>query len=83
MPETGTPAGNQQSQGTGLTPNIASLLSYICMPITSIVFILVEKENADVKFHAWQGTAFAWIYCHPRPSDSRRYIPGPYGTFLA
>ena len=62
MPETGTPAGNQQSQGTGLTPNIASLLSYICMPITSIVFILVEKENADVKFHAWQGTAFGVGY---------------------
>ena len=50
-------------QGTGLAPNIASLLAYICMPVTSIVFILIEKENQDVKFHAWQGTVFgvAWI----------------------
>lgn len=48
--------------GTGLAPNIASLLSYICMPITSIVFLLVEKENAEVKFHAWQGAIFGVGY---------------------
>lgn len=46
------------TEGTGLAPNIASLLCYICSPITSIIFLLIEKENADVKFHAWQGTAF-------------------------
>lgn len=57
----GTPQGTP-GQGTGLTPNIASLLSYICMPITSIVFVLVEKENADIKFHAWQGTIFGVGY---------------------
>ena len=57
---TGTPTGG--SKGTGLSPNIASLLCYICMPITSIIFLLIEKENADVKFHAWQGTAFGVGY---------------------
>ena len=51
-----------QSQGTGLAPNIASLLCYICMPITSIVFLIIEKENQDVRFHAWQGTAFGVGY---------------------
>ncbi|OGQ50494.1 MAG: hypothetical protein A3I09_01095 [Deltaproteobacteria bacterium RIFCSPLOWO2_02_FULL_47_10] len=62
MEQSGTPAGSGQS-GTGLAPNIASLLAYICPPITSIVFLLIEKENLDVKFHAWQGTAMgvAWI----------------------
>lgn len=46
-----------QTQGTaGLAPNIASLLCYICSPISSIIFLLVEKENKDVQFHAWQGT---------------------------
>jgi uncharacterized membrane protein len=49
-------------QGTGLAPNIASLLSYICMPITSIVFLLIEKDSSDVKFHAWQGTIFGVGY---------------------
>lgn len=50
------------SQGTGLAPNIASLLCYICMPITSIIFLIIEKENQDVRFHAWQGTAFGVGY---------------------
>jgi len=54
------PAGG--SQGTGLAPNIASLLCYICMPITSIIFLIIEKENQDVRFHAWQGTAFGVGY---------------------
>jgi len=33
------------------------------MPITSIIFMLMEKENKDVQFHAWQGTTFGvgWI----------------------
>jgi len=52
------PAG----QGTGLAPNIASLICYICMPITSIIFLIIEKENLDVRFHAWQGTAFGIGY---------------------
>lgn len=49
-------------KGTGLAPNIASLLCYICMPITSIIFMLLEKENKDVQFHAWQGTTFGIGY---------------------
>ena len=48
----------QGSGGTGLAPNVASLLCYICTPISSIIFLLIEKENKDVQFHAWQGTLF-------------------------
>ena len=50
-------------KGTGLAPNIASLLCYICMPISGIVFMLMEKENKDVQFHAWQSVLFGggWI----------------------
>ncbi len=55
-------AGGQQAsssgKGSGLTPNISSLLCYICAPITSIIFLLIEKDNKDVRFHAWQGTLF-------------------------
>lgn len=51
--------GNQGgTPGTGLAPNVASVLCYICAPITSLIFILIEKENKDVQFHAWQGTLF-------------------------
>lgn len=62
MAQTQQPVGGTGQGSTGLSPNIASLLSYICMPITSIVFLLVEKENQDVKFHAWQGTIFGVGY---------------------
>lgn len=51
-------SAGQKTGGTGLAPNIASLLCYIFAPVTSIIFLLIEKENADVKFHAWQGTVF-------------------------
>lgn len=55
-------AGATGGKGTGLAPNIASLLCYICMPITSIIFMLLEKENKDVQFHAWQATTFGVGY---------------------
>lgn len=59
----GTPSSPTSSpQGTGLAPNIASLLCYICMPITSIIFLVIEKEDLDVKFHAWQATIFGVAY---------------------
>ena len=32
------------------------------MPISSIIFLIIEKENQDVRFHAWQGTAFGVGY---------------------
>lgn len=56
----GTSGGG--GKGTGLASNIASMLCYICMPITSIVFMLLEKENKEVQFHAWQGTIFGVGY---------------------
>lgn len=63
--ENGIPTGGENkpaSAGTGLAPNIASLLCYICMPITSIIFLVIEKDSLDVKFHAWQGTIFGVAY---------------------
>lgn len=49
-------------QGTGLAPNVASLLCYICTPITGIIFLMIEKDNRDVKFHAWQSIVFGVGY---------------------
>ncbi len=40
--------------GSGLAPNVASLLCYLCTVITGIVFLVIEKENKEVRFHAWQ-----------------------------
>ena len=44
------------TKGTGLAPNIASFICYLCPPITSIVMMLLERESKDVQFHAWQAT---------------------------
>lgn len=44
----------QGSGGSGLAPNVASLLCYLCTFVTGIIFLLIEKENKDVRFHAWQ-----------------------------
>ena len=38
----------------GMSPNMAGLLCYLVTWITGIVFVLLEKKNKTVKFHAWQ-----------------------------
>jgi uncharacterized membrane protein len=39
---------------TELKPNIAGLLCYVVGWITGIVFLILEKKNQFVRFHAWQ-----------------------------
>jgi uncharacterized membrane protein len=38
----------------GISPNLAGFLCYVALWITGIVFVLLERKNAFVKFHAWQ-----------------------------
>jgi uncharacterized membrane protein len=40
--------------GTGLQPNVAGLLCYLAWWVTGIIFLILEKDNKTVKFHAWQ-----------------------------
>ena len=42
------------SGGTGLAPNIAGALCYLGGFITGIVFLMLEKDNKFVRFHAMQ-----------------------------
>jgi len=39
---------------TGLAANVAGLLTYILGPITGVLFLVLEKENRFVRFHAMQ-----------------------------
>lgn len=39
---------------TSLAPNIAAMLTYVLGFITGIIFIIIEKENKFVRFHAMQ-----------------------------
>jgi len=46
--------------GTGLAPNLAGALAYLLGPITGILFLVLEKTNQFVRFHAMQSTVL-WI----------------------
>ncbi|MBI4237975.1 MAG: hypothetical protein HY696_06110 [Deltaproteobacteria bacterium] len=55
---------------SGLAPNIASLLCYLLMflscgfPVAGIVFVVIEKQEPVVRFHAWQSILLggvAWV----------------------
>jgi len=39
---------------TGLEPRTAAMLSYLAGPFSSGLILWVERENAFVRFHAWQ-----------------------------
>lgn len=45
--------------GSGLDKNIAGLLCYSLGPITGVIFLLIEKDNKFVKFHAIQSIIFS------------------------
>ena len=45
-----------EKTSTGLDANLAAALSYLVGFITGIIFLLVEKENKFVRFHAMQST---------------------------
>lgn len=42
---------------TGLAPNVAGALAYVLGPLTGIAFLVLEKENRFVRFHAAQSIA--------------------------
>ncbi len=53
---------------TGLEENVAGLLSYLLGWLTGLLFVLLEKENKFVRFHAFQSlatflglTVLSWI----------------------
>jgi len=52
QPNQGT--GQQPKQGTGLQPNVAGLLCYLGWWVTGIIFLILEKEDKNVRFHAMQ-----------------------------
>lgn len=39
---------------TGIQENVAGLLCYLGWWVTGVIFLLIEKDNKIVRFHAWQ-----------------------------
>ncbi len=51
------PENEKQNLGTtdtGIKPNVAGLLAYLLGFVTGLVFLLIEKSNKFVRFHAMQ-----------------------------
>lgn len=43
-----------EKTSTGLEANVAGLLCYVLLWVSGLVFVLIEKENKFVRFHAIQ-----------------------------
>ncbi|MBI4368490.1 MAG: DUF4870 domain-containing protein [Candidatus Omnitrophica bacterium] len=39
---------------TGIKPNVEALLAYLLCFVTGLIFVLIEKNNKFVRFHAMQ-----------------------------
>jgi len=50
-------AKKKVSKGTGLEPNVAGLLCYVLGWVSGVVFLLLEKDDKFVRFHAIQSIA--------------------------
>ena len=44
----------KQAQTTGLQENVAGLLCYAGWWVTGIIFLILEPNNKNIRFHAWQ-----------------------------
>ncbi len=63
----------QQTNKTssGMQQNVAGLLCYLFWWVTGIIFLIIEKDNKFVRFHAWQSIfTFAAVYFSFAPAKS-------------
>ncbi|MFO8101745.1 MAG: DUF4870 domain-containing protein [Dehalococcoidia bacterium] len=64
--ECGAPLGSDRPVASGSTttmdPKIAGLLCYLVGWITGLIFILIEKENDFVRFHAMQSIVVFGVF---------------------
>ncbi len=57
-PEDNVPAemASEEGSSTGLDPNLAGLLTYLLGFLTGLLFLILEKKDSYVRFHAMQST---------------------------
>lgn len=52
-----------RKSSTGLDPKIGGLLCYLVGAITGLLMLVVEREDDDVRFHAYQSVAtFGFLF---------------------
>ncbi len=55
MSEPATPSGSGSS--TGIDTKLAGVLCYLLGFVSGLIFVLIEKKDRDVRFHAYQSVA--------------------------
>lgn len=51
-----------EPQVSGLAPNVAGALAYVLGPVTGLLFLVIEKQNRFVRFHAAQSIAVSLVW---------------------
>ena len=51
-----------EKTSTGLTENVAGLLCYVLGWVSGIIFLLIERENKFVRFHAIQSICVFGVF---------------------
>lgn len=54
MPTEAKKQAKKGSSGKKLKPNVAGLLCYVGFWVTGIIFLVIEKKNKTIRFHAMQ-----------------------------
>lgn len=60
--ETNLEGNKNNKTSTGLEENVASLIAYLAGFVSGIIFLILEKENKVVRFHALQSIALTASY---------------------
>src|SRR5450432_35282 len=60
--ETSLPPSPESESSTGLAPNIGAGLSCIFAPISSIIFLALEKKSEFIRYWAAQSTVFGGVF---------------------
>ena len=80
-----TPAGSApqapQATSTGLDPKLAALLAYMFGWVSGLVFILIEKQHAEVRFHAAQSLVVSGALTAVYIVLNVLSVAGGFGTF--
>lgn len=53
---------DRKTMGMGLEPHIAAVVCYLPAPLMSLIMLILERHDKDIKFHAWQGTIFGTLF---------------------
>jgi len=59
---TGGPEGAGPETATGMEPNVEGALSYLLGIFTGILFLVLEKNQPFVRFHAFQSVAVSVVW---------------------